>query len=265
MLLLVAWQPALAQGAIAASNPGFFIRHPLTGAILAGMMSTVIAVWATNRYLRAHYRQRIHKAFLQGREEAPQVQLFKALTPPTNYELKLREENALLKKQLQALTQSPTPAQPGPSDASATGAAPSLDGSDQAPADGPAPMRAEPGGRANQEPGSDAADAGPATTCYAPAQETGFLRDNKLASEPLPQLPLLLTLSTDDPATASFTLNPHVNQAKLIGDGLHQLSEFFDFELPTGRLTAVSADTPGQLARQGDGWQVVSRARLLVR
>jgi hypothetical protein len=104
----------------------------------------------------------------------------------------------------------------------------------------------------------------PPANWYAPAQEGGHIEERKLVAEALPQLPIMLTLDARHPDRATFTLNPHVNQGKLIGDGLEQLRDYFEYELP-GRISSVTAAAPGQLVRQGEGWQVAALARLEVR
>jgi hypothetical protein len=104
-----------------------------------------------------------------------------------------------------------------------------------------------------------------AVTRYGPVQETPFLEDRKIADMALPQLALMLTMHPNQPDQASFTLNPQVNQAMLIGDGLNRLQKFFEYDPPTGRISSVTAAAPGRLQRQADGWQVVERARLTIR
>jgi hypothetical protein len=102
-----------------------------------------------------------------------------------------------------------------------------------------------------------------AATRYGPVQESAFLEERKIVDAPLPQLALMLTVNPRNPDQASFTLNPNVDQARLIGDGLTRLQKFFDYDPPLGgRITLVTAAAPGQLQRQADGWQVVQRARL---
>ena len=105
----------------------------------------------------------------------------------------------------------------------------------------------------------------PLATRYGPVQETPFVEERKLVDTPLPQLALMLTVSPTHPDQASFTLNPQVDQARLIGDGLTRLQKFFDYDPPLGgRITAVAAVRPGRLQRQDSGWQVVERARLAI-
>jgi hypothetical protein len=102
-----------------------------------------------------------------------------------------------------------------------------------------------------------------AATRYGPVQETPFVEERKITDSPLPQLALMLTVNPRNPDQASFTLNPNVDQARLIGDGLTRLQKFFDYDPPLGgRIALVTAAAPGQLQRQADGWQVVQRARL---
>ncbi|WP_207190718.1 hypothetical protein [Hymenobacter lapidiphilus] len=102
-------------------------------------------------------------------------------------------------------------------------------------------------------------------TRYGPVQETPFLEERKLTNNPLPRLALMLTVQSQQPDQASFTLNPHVDQEMLIGDGLNRLQQFFDYDPPLGgRINAVKAASPGILQRQADGWQVLERARLVI-
>lgn len=105
----------------------------------------------------------------------------------------------------------------------------------------------------------------PPATRYGPVQETPFVEERKIVDNPLPQLALMLTVNPHYPDQASFTLNPHVNQSMLIGDGLNRLQKFFDYDPPVGRINSVAAAAAGTLQRQADGWQVVERARLVIR
>lgn len=105
----------------------------------------------------------------------------------------------------------------------------------------------------------------PAATRYGPVQETPFVEERKIVDSPLPQLALMLTVDPRNPDQATFTLNPQVDQARLIGDGLTRLQKFFDYDPPLGgRITAVAAVRPGRLQRQASGWQVVERAKLTI-
>ena len=116
--------------------------------------------------------------------------------------------------------------------------------------------------RPELEPEPAPADPEPATR-YGPVQESAFLEERKIVDTPLPQLALMLTVNPRTPDQAAFTLNPNVDQARLIGDGLTRLQKFFDYDPPLGgRITLVTAAAPGQLQRHADGWQVVQRARL---
>lgn len=105
----------------------------------------------------------------------------------------------------------------------------------------------------------------PPATRYGPVQETPFVEERKIVDNPLPQLALMLTVNPRNPDQASFTLNPHVNQSMLIGDGLNRLQKFFEYDPPVGRINSVAAAAAGTLQRQADGWQVVERARLIIR
>ncbi|QKG53885.1 hypothetical protein [Hymenobacter sp. BRD67] len=105
----------------------------------------------------------------------------------------------------------------------------------------------------------------PAATRYGPVQETPFVEERKIVDMPLPQLALMLTVNPRNPDQATFTLNPQVDQARLIGDGLTRLQKFFDYDPPIGgRITSVAAVKAGKLERHDNGWQVVERARLLI-
>ena len=272
-----AW--AQAPGSTLPPSPGFLAQHPALGWLLAAVLGGVLGAWLNARRLRRHYRARIHQVRLQTREEAARESNFKtarSVKPPTDYELKFREENGRLRQQVTELTQQlaqrPTKRREGappPAAVQAIGASEVLDYEaaneivDENSAGSPTPFSER--GPAPEEFSEATPENAPPAPRYAPAQETGFLPDSKLAAEPLPQLPLLVDFNADDPAKASFTLSPHVNKVKLIGDGLHHLREFFEFELPIDRIISVSADAPGQLVRQADGWLVVQRARLLVR
>jgi len=131
-----------------------------------------------------------------------------------------------------------------------------------APAAAAAPPAAE-GLSIEELVGAAPAAPQPAATRYGPVQESAFLEERKIVDSPLPQLALMLTVNPRNPDQASFTLNPNVDQARLIGDGLTRLQKFFDYDPPLGgRITLVTAAAPGQLQRHADGWQVVQRARL---
>jgi hypothetical protein len=74
----------------------------------------------------------------------------------------------------------------------------------------------------------------------------------------LPQLNLGIT------ATGQFGINPQVNQERLIGDGIKQLANFFDYALPTNdnAIVRVSVAEPGQLRPTASGWEVVKKGKL---
>lgn len=121
---------------------------------------------------------------------------------------------------------------------------------------------------AEEAPAEDlvgAAPALPSATRYGPVQETPFVEERKIVDSPLPQLALMLTVNPRNPDQATFTLNPQVDQARLIGDGLTRLQKFFDYDPPLGgRISSVAAIKPGRLQRHDSGWQVIERARLAI-
>ncbi|MGI4740563.1 MAG: hypothetical protein ACRYG7_35785 [Janthinobacterium lividum] len=113
--------------------------------------------------------------------------------------------------------------------------------------------------------GAAPAPALPSATRYGPVQEAPFVEERKIVDSPLPQLALMLTVNPRNPDQATFTLNPQVDQARLIGDGLTRLQKFFDYDPPIGgRISSVTAIKPGRLQRHDSGWQVVERARLAI-
>lgn len=169
---------------------------------------------------------------------------------------KLQREVNELKRQIAELRGQSVPMAPPPAE-------PELEADDLfqvapavAPHDVPPPAPA---------PAERPAAAPTALTLYGPVQETPFLEERKIVDSPLPQLALMLTIDPRRPEQASFTLNPQVNQVMLIGDGLNRLQKFFDYDMPMGRISSVTAAAPGKLQRQADGWQVVERARLTIR
>ena len=156
--------------------------------------------------------------------------------------LNLKADLRQLKKQVADLQAQLAGAPPTPPPAAKAAPAPELVGAPPAPAPTP-----------------------PSATRYGPVQETPFVEERKLVDAPLPQLALMLTVDPRQPDQAAFTLNPQVDQARLIGDGLTRLQKFFDYDPPLGgRITAVAAVRPGRLQRQDSGWQVVERARLSI-
>jgi hypothetical protein len=211
---------------------------------------------------------------------------------PVEYR-KLQNQNQQLRKELQQIKQQlsklqkqltgtpTTPSVPAPAAAahiSATSLAAAAAAAQAAEIPAPAPMAPAPVAPAptvaaappaaeelsiEELVGASPAAPQPAATRYGPVQESAFLEERKIVDSPLPQLALMLTVNPRNPDQASFTLNPNVDQARLIGDGLTRLQKFFDYDPPlSGRITMVTAAAPGQLQRHAHGWQVVQRARL---
>ena len=119
---------------------------------------------------------------------------------------------------------------------------------------------------------SDAAPEAPATVpaaangplhFYGPAPDVPSIEHRKLTPNPLPQMPLLITLPHAAAETAQFSFSPQADQSRIIGNGVRELKEFFQFELPpTEQFTTIKNLTPGRLEKRDDAWHVVQKAEI---
>ena len=75
---------------------------------------------------------------------------------------------------------------------------------------------------------------------------------------------LLIEPDPTNPDRASFGLNPDVDQVWMTGIGFPAFRDYFEDASFVG-AKSLSAARPGQLKRQGNGWQVDTKARLNVR
>ena len=98
---------------------------------------------------------------------------------------------------------------------------------------------------------------------YAPAPDVPSIEHRKLSPNPLPQMPLLVTLPHAEAVTAQFSFSPQADQSRIIGNGVRELKEFFQFELPpTEQFTTIKNLTPGQLEKRDDTWHMVQKAEI---
>ena len=117
-------------------------------------------------------------------------------------------------------------------------------------------------------PAAAAAGAAPAagngpTHYYGPAPDVPSIEHRKLTPNPLPQMPLLITLPHAGAETAQFTFSPQADQSRIIGNGVRELKEFFQFELPpTEQFTTIRNLKPGRLEKRDDAWHVVQKAEI---
>jgi hypothetical protein len=96
---------------------------------------------------------------------------------------------------------------------------------------------------------------------YAPAPDVPSIEHRKLSPNPLPQMPLLITLPHAEATMAQFTFSPQADQSRIIGNGVRELKEFFAFELPpTEQFTTIKNLTAGKLEKREDTWHVVQKA-----
>ncbi|WP_201982948.1 hypothetical protein [Hymenobacter rubidus] len=96
---------------------------------------------------------------------------------------------------------------------------------------------------------------------YAPAPDVPSIEHRKLSPNPLPQMPLLITLPHSEATTAQFSFSPQADQSRIIGNGVRELKEFFQFELPpTEQFTTIKNLTAGKLEKRDDAWHVVQKA-----
>ncbi|MBD2724343.1 hypothetical protein IC234_19605 [Hymenobacter sp. BT189] len=98
---------------------------------------------------------------------------------------------------------------------------------------------------------------------YAPAPDTPSIEHRKLSPNPLPQMPLLITLPHANADAAQFSFSPQADQSRIIGNGVRELKEFFQFELPpTEQFTTIKNVAPGKLEKRDDAWHVVQKASI---
>ena len=98
---------------------------------------------------------------------------------------------------------------------------------------------------------------------YAPAPDVPSIEHRKLSPNPLPQMPLLVTLPHAEATTAQFSFSPQADQSRIIGNGVRELKEFFQFELPpTEQFTSIRNLKPGRLEKRDDAWHVVHKAEI---
>jgi hypothetical protein len=98
---------------------------------------------------------------------------------------------------------------------------------------------------------------------YAPAPDVPSIEHRKLSPNPLPQMPLLITLPHAEADTAQFSFSSQADQSRIIGNGLQELKEFFQFELPpTEQFTTIQNLKPGRLEKRDDAWHVVQKAEI---
>ncbi len=96
---------------------------------------------------------------------------------------------------------------------------------------------------------------------YAPAPDVPSIEHRKLSPNPLPQMPLLITLAHAEATTAQYSFSPQADQSRIIGNGVRELKEFFAFELPpTEQFTTIKNLKAGKLEKQDGVWHVVEKA-----
>ena len=114
----------------------------------------------------------------------------------------------------------------------------------------------------SSEPAASATATGP-VHYYAPAPDVPSIEHRKLSPNPLPQMPVLITLPHAEATTAQFSFSPQADQSRIIGNGVRELKEFFAFELPpTEQFTAIKNLMPGKLEKRDDAWHVVQKAEI---
>lgn len=101
---------------------------------------------------------------------------------------------------------------------------------------------------------------------YTSAAPGGILEHDKLATQSMGRMALLVEPNGQNPHNARFTLNPDVDKSWLIAADLEKLRDYFTFTLPADRWpSSVEATAPGTLTREGNGWKVEKKATLTVR
>ena len=109
------------------------------------------------------------------------------------------------------------------------------------------------------------APTAPPLVLYASAISGGRLHHTKLEAAAMDRLELYIQPDPQNPSKATFTLNPGVNPSWLINSGLRRLQDYFDYQEPAATPVSVTSGGIGELHREGDTWQVVTKARLNVR
>jgi hypothetical protein len=98
---------------------------------------------------------------------------------------------------------------------------------------------------------------------YGPAPDVPSIEHRKLSPNPLPQMPLLVTLAHAEAEKAEYSFSPQADQSRIIGNGVRELKEFFAFELPpTEQFTSIRNVKPGKLEKRDDTWHVVQKAEI---
>ncbi|RFP66256.1 hypothetical protein D0N36_04355 [Hymenobacter lapidiphilus] len=260
--------PARARpGSAGAPEASYFAQHPYQTAALAGVLGLLLGAGLMRAFRSKQVQSSGH--YSSGSTRIVESSEYKELRLAYD---KLRDENKQLRTKLQRLDvrveELEARLSGSPGVAAATIPTPGTP-LDVTPAVAmPETMNLEDPlavslGSSTVAPAAEAPEV--PLTRYGPVQETPFLEERKLTNNPLPRLALMLTVQSQQPDQASFTLNPHVDQEMLIGDGLNRLQQFFDYDPPLGgRINAVKAASPGILQRQADGWQVLERARLVI-
>jgi hypothetical protein len=101
---------------------------------------------------------------------------------------------------------------------------------------------------------------------YAPAPDVPSIEHRKLSPNPLPQMPLLITLAHAEAGTAQYSFSPQADQSRIIGNGVRELKEFFSFELPpTEQFTSITNLVAGKLEKREGTWHVVQKAEIALR
>lgn len=110
---------------------------------------------------------------------------------------------------------------------------------------------------------SSAPAAGGPLHYYAPAPDVPSIEHRKFSPNPLPQMPLLVTLAHAEAEKAEYSFSPQADQSRIIGNGVRELKEFFAFELPpTEQFTSIRNVKPGKLEKREDTWHVLQKAEI---
>ncbi|OGX88658.1 hypothetical protein [Hymenobacter glacialis] len=101
---------------------------------------------------------------------------------------------------------------------------------------------------------------------YAPAPDVPSIEHRKLSPNPLPQMPLLITLAHAEASTAQYSFSPQADQSRIIGNGIQELREFFVFEVPLSeQFTTITNLVAGKLEKREGTWHVVQKAEIALR